>query len=270
MVRDLFFYLAPVLPATLSGLSEWYKWRKEEHRVRRYVTLSLIVASVIVAWAVLFFATRDNKAQLEQAHREAAAQAERIERLQTQLQDLGARLEAGDRRLQILAKAIPDPKLREEAEAIHTELQRGAVEQVQIEATATVEVKQAQRRGPLIHWPLAFWGIAVVFSLCFGIYAVRIFVSQEQTKKDWTWWFYQGWFNFAGAITGWSALYLLIVKFGRNYPDSVNQLTFLDLVIVLIAFIGITGHLPYAVMGLITSLADLFAKALEKVSHVSK
>jgi len=110
--------------------------------------------------------------------------------------------------------------------------------------------------------------IAVLGSLFYGFSAISIFVpKQEDHPKSWPWKIHQFWFNFVGALAGWLALALLMLKFGNydSFPRSLENLTFLDLVIFFLAFIGITGHLPYTIAGLLNSLSEVFIKALKKL-----
>jgi len=92
---------------------------------------------------------------------------------------------------------------------------------------------------------------ALVFGLFFGLRAVFIFVDpkiyekkksndddEKKEGKKLDWWFYQFWFNFVGAFIGWAVVYYLweidISKFGIEH-----------FVALFIAFLGITGNLPY-------------------------
>lgn len=80
----------------------------------------------------------------------------------------------------------------------------------------------------------------------FGAFAVRIFVFEElvQKKKGWKhtpWWIYQVFFNAAGALVGWIMLYYLSKLPLREFKIE-------HFVALLIAFVGITGNLPYVVM----------------------
>ncbi len=80
----------------------------------------------------------------------------------------------------------------------------------------------------------------------FGIFAARIFVFEEiyKKKKDWKhipWWVYQFFFNATGAFIGWMVLYYL-----SKVP--LHEFQTQHFVALIIAFVGITGNLPYLVM----------------------
>jgi len=78
---------------------------------------------------------------------------------------------------------------------------------------------------------------ALVFGLFFGLRAISIFNEKKKGKKL-DWFFYQFLFNFVGAFIGWVVVYYLweidISKFGIEH-----------FVALFIAFLGITGNLPY-------------------------
>jgi len=85
-----------------------------------------------------------------------------------------------------------------------------------------------------------FFGFALGWAIFFGWRAVPIFVKSEiYAKKKWDWWLYQVWFNALGAFVGWVALWSVW---------NLHHLTFEYTVLVLVAFLGITGNLPYVVM----------------------
>lgn len=107
-----------------------------------------------------------------------------------------------------------------------------------------------------------FWAVAFAFSLFFGLNAVPILASHENTKgRPRAWWIYQFWFNFVGSISGWMALAAIV----RNLclvVDASKPFTpgWSDAALFFLAFIGITGHLPFAVMSGIASIRELLAK----------
>jgi hypothetical protein len=75
--------------------------------------------------------------------------------------------------------------------------------------------------------------------------SVPIFLKKDtyvkENKKGWDWWVYQFWFNSSGAFIGWVVLYC--VSKANLYKLNAGYLAAL-----IIAFLGITGHLPYAVL----------------------
>jgi hypothetical protein len=64
--------------------------------------------------------------------------------------------------------------------------------------------------------------------------------------------------NFAGSAVGWAALYCLAAKVHRCFVvQCAAEFGLGDMVASFIAFVGITGHLPYAAMGLIEGVKEL-------------
>jgi len=83
---------------------------------------------------------------------------------------------------------------------------------------------------------------ALVFGLFFGLRAVSIFVNPDIYRiKNWDWKFYQFWFNFAGAFIGWVVVYYL-------WKTDISKFGIEHFVALIIAFLGITGNLPFAVL----------------------
>ena len=112
---------------------------------------------------------------------------------------------------------------------------------------------------------LVFLVFAGFFSIFYGLKAFKIFkVTVPKTKKYSAWAWHQRWFNFVGSVVGWTALWFLIQKAMTVLPSSYTlTINVWDAVMFFLAFIGITGHLPYTMMGLIKSIGDL-AKLLLK------
>jgi len=83
---------------------------------------------------------------------------------------------------------------------------------------------------------------ALVFALFFGWRAVYIFVHPDIYRiKKWDWWWYQRWFNFVGAFIGWVALSYI-------WKIDVSKFRIEHFVALIIAFLGITGNLPFAAL----------------------
>ena len=97
-----------------------------------------------------------------------------------------------------------------------------------------------------------WWVVSLVCSLVYGIAAPRYYwpddKRQYRDKHDkhdpetfWVvwWWIHQPIFNFLGAFVGWAVLYWLCYSVE---PRDVGIAHFVGLAI---AFLGITGNLPY-------------------------
>lgn len=108
-------------------------------------------------------------------------------------------------------------------------------------------------------WPsVVFALMALGFSLFYGLKATTIF-PREDHKGAALW--HQRWFNFAGSVTGWLALYVMAAKVHRCFlANCPAEFGLGDAVACFIAFVGITGHLPYTAMGLIEGVRELAKK----------
>ncbi len=83
---------------------------------------------------------------------------------------------------------------------------------------------------------------ALGFALFFGWRSVYIFVHPDIYRiKKLDWWLYQFWFNFVGAFIGWVVVYYL-------WKTDISKFGIEHFVALIIAFLGITGNLPYAVL----------------------
>jgi hypothetical protein len=102
--------------------------------------------------------------------------------------------------------------------------------------------------------------VAVVASSLYAWQACSIFgVSAADKTRGWK--VHQAWFNFAGAMLGWAALYYAAYKaYWCLNTGCPVQLSIGDAAAMLVAFIGVTGHLPYTAMGIMTKLNELGAK----------
>lgn len=91
--------------------------------------------------------------------------------------------------------------------------------------------------------PLTYWGLAVLSSFFMTYFAPQIHGLEPKEWGDFPWplrisqWI----LNFLGSFVGWLGLAYLI--FWRLQTGTVVEFT--DLVVLLVAFYGITGYLPY-------------------------
>jgi len=102
-----------------------------------------------------------------------------------------------------------------------------------------------------------FWFIALVASGLLGWKAVEIFtdVAKKEKKEQPppSWWWQQRWFNFLGSIVGWAALRVLIRRYWTYILGGcAADPNLWNLLAGFIAFVGVTGYLPYTVYGLIS------------------
>ena len=107
---------------------------------------------------------------------------------------------------------------------------------------------------------ILFTVVGVGFSLFFGFKATEIFSVPTEGRTA-AWKFYQYWFNFLGSFVGWIALGFLARKVYFCLQSLCPaQVDLMDLLVIFVAFVGVTGHLPYTVMGLIQGINDLAKK----------
>jgi hypothetical protein len=110
---------------------------------------------------------------------------------------------------------------------------------------------------------IVFLIAALVASAFFGFTACRIFSVPWPPSVPGR--IYLFWFNFCGSIVGWSALAILADRYwpciGGSCAVSVQ---FADFAVALVAFAGVTGHLPMATMGLFKGLHAVAAALLKK------
>lgn len=99
-----------------------------------------------------------------------------------------------------------------------------------------------------------YWAVALIVSGLIGWHALTIF-SVEPTSTPHLW--QQRLTNFAGALIGWVALWVLGLRFsGCLSGGGCATATWggWDLFGAFIAFIGISGYLPFTVIGLIKTV----------------
>jgi len=107
---------------------------------------------------------------------------------------------------------------------------------------------------------IAFSVLGLGMSLFHGLAAINIFNVQAPPKAR-VWKFHQFWFNFCGSVSGWVALWFLLQKIaiGLSAPAAVSpQLS--DAALFFLAFIGVTGYLPFSVITAVESVREIAAK----------
>ncbi len=105
-----------------------------------------------------------------------------------------------------------------------------------------------------LNWIFVIFGL--LFSVFYGLKACDAF-GVNSKEKPWAWHIHQFWFNFLGCGIGWCVAWLLTLRLWGNVLDFHP---WSDLGLILVAFIGITGHLPYAISGILSGLKLLALK----------
>ena len=74
-------------------------------------------------------------------------------------------------------------------------------------------------------------------------------------------------FNFVGSLAAWACLYILIARI-ESVGGAYNALAFgwSDLGLFVFAVIGITGHLPQALYGIVTAFGKLAESIANRIS----
>jgi hypothetical protein len=81
--------------------------------------------------------------------------------------------------------------------------------------------------------------VAIFFSVIYGLAAFKIWGGDPHLSR-----WHQHWFNFVGAAVGWIAGYVVFTRWFL-LDESPN---FATITLLLIAFVGVTGHLPMMLM----------------------
>jgi hypothetical protein len=98
-------------------------------------------------------------------------------------------------------------------------------------------------------------------SLFYSLKAYDIFTDVKDIKDlKWTQKLHQFWFNFLGSSVGWATAFFLVVKI---FFITNPLFLWTDIILGIIAFIGITGHLPRSIVGIVVSLGDLVSKIIK-------
>lgn len=106
----------------------------------------------------------------------------------------------------------------------------------------------------------AFFLVAIIFSVLFGIGAPRMFGINSKEWGIWIW-AHQFWLNFLGSFVGWLCLWLLGVRVHVwAASDYATPLGAWEVFLFAVAFIGVTGFLPMASVTLIQNLSNWVRK----------
>ncbi len=104
--------------------------------------------------------------------------------------------------------------------------------------------------------------LALGFSIFYASKAFEIFGPKNDGRPS-SWVFHQWWFDFLGSLAGWAALWLVI----RRVVWSADQSQTIDLkasdgLLAIVAFVGMTGHLPRLIYGLVQSVDEIAKKLM--------
>jgi len=113
-------------------------------------------------------------------------------------------------------------------------------------------------------WVMAL--VALIASLFYAFSARDVFDMPAEERSA-AWRLHQFWLHFLGSAVGWIAFWFLVLHvkdclMGPCAPVFTSS----DVVLFFLAFVGVTGHLPLAIVGLlfaVTSLLDRLAKSIK-------
>lgn len=112
-----------------------------------------------------------------------------------------------------------------------------------------------------------FWLIALAASLCYGYWTPEIFQVKATGKWPQPPRLHQFWVNFFGSLVGWATLYYLLEMRLRVFDKVPNTAPgAIDIALLLVAFLGVTGHLPYAFVGIASALDAVVGRALVRLT----
>ena len=104
--------------------------------------------------------------------------------------------------------------------------------------------------------------VGLIFSVFHGAMAADIFMSADARKgKSWAWHVHQFWLNFCGSVAGWAALWFIIEKVSALLvsPGSAAP-QWSDAALFFLAFLGVTGYLPFAIVTSVQAIKELISK----------
>jgi hypothetical protein len=109
--------------------------------------------------------------------------------------------------------------------------------------------------------PVVFAVVALVFSLFYGWYAFDIFRVDRRSMRI-PERVHQFWLNFLGSIAGWLLLWVAVQRLAFVIASPVHPLKVSDFILLLVAFIGVTGFLPLSVVSFIQGIRDIAGRVI--------
>ncbi len=109
---------------------------------------------------------------------------------------------------------------------------------------------------------IAFLVFSLLVSMFHGVVATNVF-GVETTGKSKAWKLHQFWLNFLGSVVGFIALWFLFqAVLGCAINSCSIQFGWPDVGLFLLAFLGVTGYVPFTVIGLASGINELAAKTI--------
>ena len=111
-----------------------------------------------------------------------------------------------------------------------------------------------------------FGAVAVLVSILQGCFCFEIHgLKRKEFSRPAL--IQQVWFNFAGSLFGWAALWCLVRRawYVWGASTSSGQATVSDFALGFVAFVGISGYLPYTTMGAVDAIRAFIVEALKRL-----
>lgn len=120
----------------------------------------------------------------------------------------------------------------------------------------------------ILSYKYIYFIISLIFSLYYSLCAEMIFWTKEQRDnyhKDYSLIkrFHQIWLNFVGSALGWFSLYLF---FYVVQNVEVKEISFADILLLIIGLLGIIGWLPMTLFGVGQSLVTAVKRLIDKIA----
>jgi hypothetical protein len=116
-------------------------------------------------------------------------------------------------------------------------------------------------------WKIIYWVFALCLSLFYSLKAFKIhlthegLVNQQRKNKNYAWFFHQWWFNFIASLIGWGLIWMLLPSLILIIcQQKSGTLSFVDILLLIIGLLGITGHLPLTIFGIAKNTDALISK----------
>ena len=107
----------------------------------------------------------------------------------------------------------------------------------------------------------AYFAIAIGFSLFYGLKAIDIFTDVDAKSLTGPRLFHQRWLNFLGSATGWVCLWFVVTKVSHHLLNGSDPaIGWPYVALAMVAFVGITGYLPFTVVTLVNSVGRVVGK----------
>ncbi|MBU2512157.1 hypothetical protein KJ966_12525 [bacterium] len=123
----------------------------------------------------------------------------------------------------------------------------------------------------LLKFFISYWiPLSLIMSFIWGVRVIHIsyldLSTQETSKLSYFFWFfYQFVFNFVGSFAGWVCFYILLLRTQSKLPNFID-FSWSDLLLFILSILGLTGHLPQTLYGLVVSIGKFAEAGAAKVT----